>query len=512
MSTNPRDYQDFELPYQNSGFDAELAHTRQSRRGGGCCFFGCCLGCLGFLLLIALLFAGFYYSLFTGGAPLEVSPETTIITEPLKSDGKAVDFHQAIQQLLLPENVQPNENGFRDVLLAYGQAAFETFDKLDEADWQYRETCKHLGIDPQTPPRFTLENQRPGNIRFDSEGLNAVQAAVAKSHYSIPLVRRNENDLVLTSLPVAMQEFHVRFVSAFRDRAMSRFNKEESIAEAWNDMLTATRLFRFVTIHSMWQNTLLDTPDDESRFTPVADVTATLSHWSQEQLEQAVKDLESLPHWQDRQTTLQMIQFVLLDLLSATHDLKGLAASLGVREEDREVFTFLQMIAFDWNLVAKELNREFKAYGELLERVEGKSLEEQFDLLRLRLPGERRDLRSNDEKLEERLEELLRHRFEAGEGLDIFFASGRSKLTGALAGRLLVSWAAGEMYRLQLMEESRCQALRLALALERYYREHQVYPDSLDELRLHPMTPNIDFEYEKFGDRYRLLNKVFRLE
>ena len=508
MSTNHRDYQNFELPYQNSGFDAELAQTRHSRRGGGCCFFGCCLGCLGFLLLIALLIAGFYYSLFTGGAPLEVSPETTIITEPLKSDGKTVDFHQAIQKLLVPENIQPNENGFRDVVLAYGQAIVKTFGEADASDWQYREMCKHFGIDPQALPRFTLENPRPGDVHFDNEGLDAVQAAVAKSHYSIPLVRRNENDLVLTSLPVAIQKFHEQLVSAFRNRAMSRFNKGDN-AEAWQDMLTAARLFRFVTINSTWQSAILDAEDEESRFTPVADMAAILSQWPPEQLEKAIKDLDSLPNWQDRQTTLQIIQFTLLDILSATNDFDGLTANLGLQEEDMIVF---QMITFDWNLVAKELNNEFKAYGELMEQAEGKSLDEQFDLLHLRQSGERHDLRANEETLEKKVEELLLHHFETGGGLDIFFASGRSKLTGALAGRLLISRAAGEMYRLQLMEESRCQALRLALALERYYREHQTYPDSLEELHLQPMTPHIDFEYEKFGDRYRLLNKVFQLE
>jgi len=511
MSTNYRDYQDFELPYQNSGFDAELAQSQQPRQGGRCCFFGCCLGCLGFLLLIALLLAGFYYSLFTGGAPLEVSPETTIITEPLKSDGQTVDFHQAIQKLLVPENIPPNENGFRDVLLAYGQAAFNTFGKSDDSDWQYREMCKHLGIDPQALPRFTLENPRPGDVRFDNEGLDAVQAAVAKSHYSIPLVRRSENDLVLTSLPVAIQEFHVLLESAFRDRAMSRFKNGDHTAEAWNDILTAARLVRFVTITPVGQSTLLDAPD-EFRLTPVADVVATLPQWTPEQLEKAVKDLESLPNWQDRQTALQMIQFTLLDILSATNDISGLATRLGLRGEDRDVLMALQMIAFDWNLVAKELNSEFEAYGQLLKQAEGKSLEEQFDLLRLRQPGERPNLHSNEEKLEQEVEEFLRRHFEAGGSLGIFFASGRSKVAGALAGRLLVSRAAGEMYRSQLMEEARCQALRLALALERYRRENQQYPDSLEELRLQPMTPHIDFEYEKFGERYRLLNKVFQLE
>ena len=206
------------------------------------------------------------------------------------------------------------------------------------------------------------------------------------------------------------------------------------------------------------------------------------------------------------------MQFMLLDLLSATNDFSSLAASLGIRGDKRDMLAALQMIAFDWNLVAKELNREFKAYEELMEQAEGKSLDEQFELLRLRLPGERHDFHSSDERLEKRLEESLLNHFESGGGMNFLFTSGRSQLAGALAGNLLVSWTAGEMYRRQLMEESRCQALRWVLALERYRREHQRYPDSLDELRLQPMTPSIDFEYDTFGEKYRLYNKVFQWE
>ena len=505
MSTFQRDYQNFELPYQNTGFGAELAHTGESRQGGKCCFFGCCLGCLGFLLLIFLLLVGCYYCCFTGGTPLEVSPETSVITEPLKSDGKTVDFHQAIQKLIEPEIIQANENGFRDVLLAFGQAMFEN-------DWQYRKTCEHFGIDPQTPPQFALENPRRANVRFDNESLNAVQAAVAKPHYSIPLVRRNESDLVLTSLPAAVQKFHEQLKSAFRDRAAARFKEGDNVAEAWKDILTAVRLARFVVLRPTYQSAHLDALDDESRLTPVADIIAVLPKWTPEQLEQAVKDLESLPNWKDRQTTLQIMQFICLDLLSATDDFGNLAARLGLQKEDRDVLMALQIIAFDWNLVAKAMNSEFKAYGELIDQAEGKSLEEQFELLSLRQPGERHDLHPNEERLQEKIEELLLDRIETGEGWNILFTPVRSKLTGALAGRLFVSWAAGEMYRLQLMEEAHCQALRLAFALELYRREHQTYPDSLEELRLNPMTPNIDFEYEKFGERYRLYNKAFQLE
>ena len=66
--------------------------------------------------------------------------------------------------------------------------------------------------------------------------------------------------------------------------------------------------------------------------------------------------------------------------------------------------------------------------------------------------------------------------------------------------------AAGEMYRLQLIEESRCQALRLAFALEQFHREHSQYPHSLEPLRLPPMTWDMHLQYERQGEGYRIWN------
>jgi hypothetical protein len=460
------------------------------------------------LLFILLAFVGFWYFLMSGGAELIVSEETTVITEPLKSDGKTVDFFQAIQKMTEPD-IQADENGFRDVVLAFGRGIFEI--DINNAGWQYLAMCETLGIDPLTPPVFLLENLRPDAIHFNDEGLNAVQAAIAKQHYFVPPVRRNEGDLVFSSQPLAAYSFHVPLTSQFQQRAMSRFSRENNLAGAWKDILTSIRLYRFVTIQAVWRNVLNGGKIDEMLATPVDEVVATLSQWTPEQLEQAMRDLESLPNWQDQQTTLTVIQFMLLDLISATNDLDGLRVNLP--GEVREMMDVFRIIAFDWNLVAKELNREFRAYGKLMEQATGKSLDEQFELLRLRQPEETSatDIFRNQEKLNAKMQGLVQELIEV-EGPAVLVASGRSKLTGAFAGNLLVSWAAGELYRLQLMEESRCQALRLALALERYHREHQKYPDSLDELRLKAMPMNVSLEYEKQDNGYRIQNKVMLLE
>jgi hypothetical protein len=76
----------------------------------------------------------------SGGAPLIVSPETTVITEPLKSDGKSVDFYQAIKEMVEPEMQQLDDNGFVDVVRFYSHMPFGY-------EQQYLLMCKELGLD-----------------------------------------------------------------------------------------------------------------------------------------------------------------------------------------------------------------------------------------------------------------------------------------------------------------------------------------------------------------------------
>jgi hypothetical protein len=315
-------------------------------------------------------------------------------------------------------------------------------------------------------------------------------------------------------------------------RAKTRFENKENLDEGWKDILASARLFRFVTINQAWQKTLKGTDDETvlayaaegvpvkgSLLTPVVEIAATLPHWTPEQLEQAIKDLESLPAWRDRQTTLKMIQFALLDLLAATNNLTDnldVFAS-DVDHGERQFLEAIQYIAIDRNRVARELNRGVKEYSELLERAEGQSLNKQFELLNLREPGVHRGVRRESPSSPEEwtayiVDVLDGDSVKVDVNVNPLIASGRSNLLGVMAGRVLIPQAAGELFRQQLMEESRCQALRLAMALELYHREHQRYPDSLDALNLKAMPMDVHFEYERRGDGYRLRNKLFELE
>ena len=456
MTSQHPDDRIFDFNDRNPGFDAEIAYAEREREKNrsGCCSCGCCLGCFGFLVLIALGCAALYYSIFTGGVPLEVRVETTVITEPLKDDG-TVDFHQAIQAMIQPD-VQPDENSFMSLWRGYGRQIYDAIDRGDAGQQhlirrQYRIMCEYFEIDPLAPPTWANAG----------EGLDAVRTAVAGPHYFVPLVRQNERDFVAMSQPIAIYAFHEYLSDSLRQRARDRFATNDT-ADAWQDMLASIRLFRRVTVHQAWLAELAGR-NSESLLTPVAEIVATLPQWTPEQLEQAIRDLDTLPDWMDRQTILTTVQFSLLDMLSASHDFPGVSGRLGMvlPGDVRLMLRTFQRVGFDWNLTAIELNRNMEAYSELVDRVAGNNIEEQFNLLHLRRIGAPPFRMPNEDDWQAFTVEY----FQAIEG-NPFFVSEWSKAIGAMMGHLGIL-VTQEMHRLQLIEDLRIQALRSALEAER---------------------------------------------
>ena len=92
--------------------------------------------------------------------PLEISKETTYITEPLTEDGKRVDYFRAIEQHFYVPEMTTDENGYRLIVRAIG-SGFENQKggcPPDDEDLS-RQIYEKLGLDPNVPP--TMKYRQP---------------------------------------------------------------------------------------------------------------------------------------------------------------------------------------------------------------------------------------------------------------------------------------------------------------------------------------------------------------
>ena len=102
-----------------------------------------CLGLLGFIVWFGLL----------RSVPIEISKETTYLTGPLTSDGKAVDYFRAIELETYPPNMKTDENGFRMIIREIGVSS----ESVSPA-WIAPQIYKKLGLDPSIPPRMKYQD------------------------------------------------------------------------------------------------------------------------------------------------------------------------------------------------------------------------------------------------------------------------------------------------------------------------------------------------------------------
>jgi len=118
--------------------------TRSQRRLG--CFL-IITAFIGLLVATVALFAVFAF----GGASLKITQETTYITEPLKSDGKQVDYFVAWEQEAYPEAIATDDNGYRLIVQHLGASPEST-------PGHFAEVCQKLGLDAEAiVPDMNLE-------------------------------------------------------------------------------------------------------------------------------------------------------------------------------------------------------------------------------------------------------------------------------------------------------------------------------------------------------------------
>jgi uncharacterized protein DUF1559 len=107
---------------------------------------------LALLGLMAILLAATGYVCLLRSVPLRISKETTYITEPLKSNGKEVDYFVAWEQASYPEDMATEDNGYRLIVQHLGNSA----DRTPEC---FRQVCEKLDLNAATiKPDMTLED------------------------------------------------------------------------------------------------------------------------------------------------------------------------------------------------------------------------------------------------------------------------------------------------------------------------------------------------------------------
>ena len=209
------------------------------------------------------------------GRTLVISRDTTYITEPLKSNGKMVDYFAAIEQEYYTPEMKTDENGFRDLALIFGPGLF-IHEKDPARDVKIKQIIEKLDLPPTEPvltfedPSEILQQYSKDNkvdyqdlhdafIAWDSDklpdemsqwmqnadsALNAVVVAANKNTFIVPLTRADENEpLWTTSL-----ETVIRVVTIARSliaRANYRIENGD-IDGAIEDRLACARIGRFL--------------------------------------------------------------------------------------------------------------------------------------------------------------------------------------------------------------------------------------------------------------------------
>lgn len=530
-----------------NSYRAKTDDDNPSPKTGCLKILGC--GCLT-LILLTVLAVVFVERFCISGVRLRVSPETTLLTEPLKKDGKSIDYFTVVETAR-EQNRPVEQNGFRTVLQFYGKNAvlYGFLSQSSGFDWHYDELCKELNVDPMIPPRGKLvlpdsflpvEEEESVQIKADdehfpqaeeleaalssekqrlavasrpwtleefpkmknwlaamNEGLDTVCTAVLgdgqKEHYyRVPFIRRNENEYCFFAYPVGIPLFHRNLIEALQIRAMYRLGtkKPEDVNLAWRDILTQLHLTRReeTAFNSSVTGAVMGFRHFTSMlFKDLLDNLSNLENVTTAQLEQWIQDVEMLPQFTDREKQLKEFQYFVLDAVGAAHSLKEAVEKWG-NDFSSQSFGVLGTIGFDSNILAKHINAGFAEFQTRLEAA--KDYETLTELLSP--DANDADLKRELQKQQEALKANV---------LGWATVSGRSVNAGILAGKLFPKMFEGVLGR-QLLAETNGEVLRLVLLLQKYKQEKGTYPETLESLNRKPS--NIPSQYQKTDKGYSL--------
>ncbi len=344
--------------------------------------------------IVFVLVAATAYVNLAHSQALVISKETTYITEPLKSDGKQVDYFAAIQQATYPPNIATDENGYRLLVQHLGMSPEGTPE-------HFANVCEQLGLDA-TSIRPDRKYQEPwdflkayaSSTRFDERLLDAlppddrsrdgavamldaklawpwtieelpmmaswleengpaldlIGRAVRKPVFHIPLARQDEDDSLFGFL------LDFQYMRAFARGLSARANHRIATGDlngAIDDIVTCHRLGRHVGQGAFYIDLLVSIGLEG--IGKSIGIAGSLEHApTKEQLERLIAEMDRLPPASTVQDKSLSERFSGLDVIQrlasgriSWDDCFGYSPPPAIR---------LLLAGADWNITARRFN------------------------------------------------------------------------------------------------------------------------------------------------------------
>ncbi|TVS08570.1 MAG: DUF1559 domain-containing protein, partial [Planctomycetaceae bacterium] len=357
------------------------------------------LWCLGAVAVGLLLLAG-VASMFSS-KPLQISHDTTYLTGPLKSDGQQVDYFAAIEQAVRPDSIASDDNGYRLIVQHLGKGG-------NSEPAHFERICQQLGLDAdairpdltfeepfdflvayvesekfdeallEDLPRSGFSSERPADVLVNRlarpwtlddlpmmgqwlddnrPALDLIGRAVRKPTFHIPLVRRNEHDLITRDIAFAEVHRMRSFSRALHARAYYRIGTGD-IDGAIDDIVACQRLGRHIRrgglLSAMHAGVSIEL------FASEIGVAGSLEHPpAKVQLQRLFVEADACSPEASVDQTLRFERFAVLDAMQGIA--RGTAALSDLDAFGRSP-RYLSAQSLDWNAVAKRFNQHYDAF------------------------------------------------------------------------------------------------------------------------------------------------------
>jgi len=336
---------------------------------------------------------------------LRISPETTIVTEPLLPGGTAIDFFALLDQKC-SAGADSEENGFREIVRLVGRSIF---DSISDKEWNI--LCEKLNLNPDDPPQFHYE-PLPNDVsvpfyrdeiseesleqlgRWVTEmepAISAVAEALKRPLYIIPTVGKVDIsgisefealelwDIVEfpSFLPALLAQRIV--IRMFQSRCWFWNAKQDK--RGWNDVLSMFHIARHVGRQSHPDALAIADAFEHAAAFRATEFLKTVE-LNADKLRQCLTDLDSLPDWSGFENRLEYIRLGWLKNISefpkrgpaafgiylfpTTFDNPMFMYTTEYKEairfanaETRKIIQIYRTIPFDWIIVAEMMNVEF---------------------------------------------------------------------------------------------------------------------------------------------------------